>query len=154
MIERESKSGHKVAWNPENESVAAEVLKNNGVSKGDKVDEQTYRSIKSEYANFLTYSLSLNLDDGDIQGGGSGEEKIAVELRDHAGDLVSGEHTAVVEVDGYAYDVSLTDGEGTHSLTTAEPAGSNVEVEAVDVLELGEADETVEPSRTKVVNVV
>jgi len=82
-------------------------------------------------------------------------EPVTVKLTDLRGDLVSGSHTANLELnngDDGVLEVSLKDGVGTVDVTTSEPAGSYLPVQAVAVDGLN--DNRLTASKKKAINVV
>jgi len=165
MYERESVSGHTVEWNPRNESVAIQAMKDvDGTGVPSKhtipndanvvVENAVAQRVKERYQKLCMRSLSVSFKDGEVAGGGTDTETVTVELRDGDGNLVSGTNTAVLDVDGYKYAVELTDGRGTHDITTSKDAGSNLAVQAIEVTSVDTSnDMSVEPSQERAVNV-
>ena len=165
MYERQSKTGQTVVWNPGETQKAKQAMGDaNGtnVTATDlpeqanvPVEAEVARKVRERYTTLITRTLSISFEDGEVASGGTDTETVTVELRDADGNPVSGANTAVLDVDGYKYDVALADGRGTHALTTSRDAGSNISVHAVEVPTIDTSgDLRVEPSRERAVNVV
>lgn len=164
MYEREVSNGYKVEWNPSNEQLAAQAMgevNGTGVTAVDlpeqanvPVEAAVARNVRERYQELCAHSLSVSFEDGEVASGGTDTETVTVELRDADENLVAGANTAVLDVDGYKYDVPLTDGRGTYALTTSKDPGSNVAVQAVEVPTIDTSDDLrVEPGRESAVNV-
>lgn len=145
-------NGYTVTWSPPNETAAEEAVEEVVGELGKSVSQSQADEIQELYNDIMTSVLSISLDDGDVVGDGEDTEAVTISLEDTNGNPVEGDYTVVLDVDDYKYDVSITDGSGVHELTTGKDAGSNVSVQALDVVEF--EDETAEDSREKAVNVV
>ena len=158
MYERDAGTGT-VGWNPDNDSLGYQAIvesQHTDISSVSEAKEKcpievTYeesQDINQLYRELKQHTLHISLEDGDVVGDGSDSEDVTVRL-EQGGDLVTGQHTVELVVDGFNYDVNTTDGVGTHSVTTSKQTGSNVSVQAVDVVEL----DSVTQSREKAINV-
>lgn len=161
MIEQHT--GGKVEWQPKNADSAAQALANvdgTGVATAAEAkdrapvdvgdDFETAERVRKEYRRLTARELRAALDDGEVTTGGSDAEPVTVTVVDGNGNTVAKDFTAIVETDGAANSVSITDGTGTLDVTTSKDAGSSVTVQAV---ELENVDE-VEPSRKWNIDVV
>ena len=154
---------HRVDWNPENDSIAYQTIvksQHTDISSISEAKDKCPIEVTNEEAQDINelyrelnpeiheYTLHISLEDGDVIAGGSNSEEVTVRLED-GGSLATGQHTVELVVDGFNYDVDTIDGTGTHSVTTSKQAGSNVSVQAVDVVEL----DSVTQSREQAINV-
>lgn len=153
------KDGYRIDWEPQDESMGYKAVVMADVTDVTTVSEAKqkcpielttgeHHEIQNIYKKLTNITLHIRLDDGEISSQDSDSETVTVEVK-QGGKLVTGEYTAELIVDGYNYDVNVTNGIGTHSVTTSKQTGSNVSVQAVDVVGL----DSVTPSREQAINV-
>jgi hypothetical protein len=164
MYEREQ-NGYTVEWEPSNQTRAEQAMEDvSGTGVPDThtlpdeanvpLESSVARDVSARYRELCHHTFTLTLDDGEVAANGGGSEPVTVELYND-GSLVTGSHTAVVDVDGHKHEVELVDGRGTLDVTTDKGAGGTVSVKAVNVVEItGDGDLTFEQSREKAINVV
>jgi hypothetical protein len=174
MYERKSKSGHTIKWDPGDDAAAKQAMEEitgtgvpdlSAVSSDSKVDledvapqfnrdpEQVATDVQERYQDLAGRSLDVTLDDAQVTGDGIDIEVVTVELVDGTGSLITDqEYTAVLNVDGMAFDVVIAAGVGQYDLSTSADAGDVIGVQAVDVREVD--DRPLQESELKGVDVV
>lgn len=146
MYERETETGQKVVWGPDDQNAAKQAMADvPGTGVPDQVtlpeeanvplDGDTAQQVRDRYRELVAWNIAITLDDGQVQAGGTDTEPVSVTVTDQDGNAISEDVTVELDVDGETVDVKTASGEGVYDVTTTKAAGSTVTVQAAEVQE-------------------